>query len=143
MILNSGSRPCFSGVMAGFLFSVLAASILGWLLARRVMAPVARLARQVRHRDQLLPVAPPLAPDYADDEVGQLAAAFDATLGYLRQALEARAFFYRGCQPRVTYAIDGDCLLLRATRGNRRTDRARSVSSCIKLRTPDQKSRNW
>lgn len=86
-------QALYSGVLAGSLFSILAASILGWLLARRVMAPVARLARQVRHRDQLLPVAPPLAPDYADDEVGQLAAAFDATLGYLRQALERERFF--------------------------------------------------
>lgn len=82
-----------AGVLAGFGFSVLAASVLGWLLARRVMAPVARLARQVRHRDQLLPLAPALAPAYADDEVGQLAAAFDSTLGYLRQALERERFF--------------------------------------------------
>lgn len=33
------------------------------------MAPVVRLARQVRHRDQLLGLAPPLAPDYAADEI--------------------------------------------------------------------------
>nr|BFE94819.1 hypothetical protein GCM10020185_53550 [Pseudomonas brassicacearum subsp. brassicacearum] len=57
------------------------------------MAPVVRLARQVRHRDQLLGLAPPLAPDYAADEVGELAVAFDATLGRLRQALTRERLF--------------------------------------------------
>lgn len=80
-------------VVAGFLFSVLLAIFLGWLLARRVLAPVARLARQVRHRDQLLALAPPLAPDYVPDEVGQLAVAFDETLSQLRQALRREQMF--------------------------------------------------
>jgi hypothetical protein len=31
------------------------------------MAPVIRLAGQVRHRDQLIALAPALHPDYADD----------------------------------------------------------------------------
>ncbi|MCQ4346006.1 HAMP domain-containing histidine kinase [Pseudomonas stutzeri] len=80
-------------VATGFLFSLLLAALLGWLLARRVMSPVIRLARQVRHRDQLLALAPPLAPDYVPDEVGQLAAAFDSTLSQLRQALEREQLF--------------------------------------------------
>lgn len=58
------------------------------MLARKVMEPVVRLARQVRHREQLLGLAPPLAPDYANDEVGELAASFDETLGRLRDALK-------------------------------------------------------
>ena len=57
------------------------------------MAPVSRLAQQVRHRDQLLPTAPPLAPEYPDDEVGQLASAFDGTLGQLRHSLERERLF--------------------------------------------------
>jgi signal transduction histidine kinase len=52
-----------------------------------------RLARQVRHRDQLLGLAPPLAPDYAADEVGELAVAFDATLGRLRDTLTRERLF--------------------------------------------------
>lgn len=83
----------FSVVLAGFLLSVLAAWGLGWLLARRVMAPVIRLANQVRHRDQLHPLAPALASDYPDDEVGHLAAAFDGTLGQLRRTLEREQLF--------------------------------------------------
>lgn len=86
-------RVWFNVVLAGFLLSVLGAWGLGWIMARKVMLPVSRLAQQVRHRDQLLPVAPPLAPDYADDEVGQLAAAFDSTLGHLREALERERLF--------------------------------------------------
>jgi len=86
-------RVLFAVVLVGFVLSLALAVFLGWVLARRVMAPVVRLARQVRHRDQLLGLAPPLAPDYAADEVGELAVAFDATLGRLRQALSRERLF--------------------------------------------------
>ncbi|UZE22552.1 HAMP domain-containing histidine kinase [Pseudomonas sp. B21-056] len=86
-------RVLFAVVLVGFVLSLALAVFLGWILARRVMAPVVRLARQVRHRDQLLGLAPPLAPDYAADEVGELAVAFDATLGRLRQALTRERLF--------------------------------------------------
>ncbi|AOE87274.1 sensor histidine kinase [Pseudomonas sp. TCU-HL1] len=80
-------------VMVGFGLSVLLALLLGWLLARKVIEPVVRLAGQVRHRDQLLGMAPPLAPDYAADEVGQLAQAFDDTLGRLHDVLNRERLF--------------------------------------------------
>jgi signal transduction histidine kinase len=80
-------RVLFAVVLVGFVLALALAIFLGWILARRVMAPVVRLARQVRHRDQLLGLAPPLAPDYAADEVGELAVAFDATLGRLRERM--------------------------------------------------------
>lgn len=83
----------FNVVLAGFALSVLGAWVLGGLMADRVMAPVSRLANQVRHRDQLHPLAPPLALQYPDDEVGHLAAAFDSTLGQLRQTLERERLF--------------------------------------------------
>lgn len=86
-------RILFAVVLVGFVLALALAVVLGWLLARRVMAPVVRLARQVRHRDQLLGLAPPLAPDYAADEVGELAVAFDATLGRLRDALTRERLF--------------------------------------------------
>jgi signal transduction histidine kinase len=86
-------RVLFAVVLVGFVLALALAVFLGWILARRVMAPVVRLARQVRHRDQLLGLAPPLAPDYAADEVGELATAFDATLGRLRQALTRERLF--------------------------------------------------
>lgn len=80
-------------VMVGFVLSVLLALLLGWVLARKVIEPVVRLAGQVRHRDQLLGMAPPLAPDYAADEVGQLAQAFDDTLGRLHDVLHRERLF--------------------------------------------------
>ncbi len=83
----------FNVVLAGFLLSVLGAWALGRLMANRVLEPVSRLANQVRHRDQLHPLAPPLALQYPDDEVGHLAAAFDSTLGQLRQTLERERLF--------------------------------------------------
>ncbi|MPQ69027.1 MULTISPECIES: sensor histidine kinase [Pseudomonas] len=86
-------RVLFAVVLVGFVLALALAVFLGWILARRVMAPVVRLARQVRHRDQLLGLAPSLAPDYAADEVGELAVAFDATLGRLRDALTRERLF--------------------------------------------------
>ncbi|WP_313116550.1 sensor histidine kinase [Ectopseudomonas guguanensis] len=86
-------KALFNVVLAGFLLTVIAAWGLGLITASKVMAPVSRLAQQVRHRDQLHPLAPPLAPDYPNDEVGQLAAAFDSTLGQVRQSLERERLF--------------------------------------------------
>ncbi len=83
----------FGVVLIGFILSVLMAILLGRLLASRVMAPVSRLASQVRHRDQLLEMAPVLANDYARDEVGALAGSFDETLGRLRAALSREKLF--------------------------------------------------
>lgn len=80
-------------ITCGFIGSLLLAALLGRLLARRVMEPVIRLASQVRHRDQQLAAAPPLAPDYAPDEVGQLAYAFDETFSQLRAALSRERLF--------------------------------------------------
>lgn len=77
----------------GFVLSVLAALLIGALTARKVIAPVIRLAGQVRHRDQLLSLAPPLATDYPPNEVGQLAQAFDNTLNQLRAALDRERLF--------------------------------------------------
>ncbi|MDH1263346.1 HAMP domain-containing sensor histidine kinase [Pseudomonas sp. GD03944] len=83
----------FNVVLAGFLLTVIGAWGLGLVMARKVMAPISRLAQQVRHRDQLHPLAPPLAPQYPEDEVGQLADAFDSTLGQVRQSLERERLF--------------------------------------------------
>ncbi|MGF6513707.1 signal transduction histidine kinase [Pseudomonas sp. BT76 TE3572] len=91
--LEQRERMLFAVVMVSFVLSILLAILLGRLLARRVMAPVIRLARQVRHRDQLLDLASPLRPDYAADEVGELAQSFDQTLGRLRAALGREKLF--------------------------------------------------
>jgi signal transduction histidine kinase len=103
------------------------------------MAPVIRLARQVRHRDQLLGLAPPLAPDYAADEVGQLAVAFDDTLGRLRDAL-TRAAVHQRRQPRAAHAVDGAGHLLRAADGKPGLDaRARSQVERIARATEEMR----
>lgn len=83
----------FAVVLVGFLISLGLSGLLGWLLARKVIEPVVRLSSQVRHPDQLLDRAPSLAPDYAADEVGQLAESFDTTLGLLRRALARERLF--------------------------------------------------
>lgn len=86
-------RALFNVVLAGFLLAVIGSWGLGLITARRVMTPISRLAHQVRHRDHLHPLAPPLAPEYSNDEIGQLAAAFDSTIGQIRQSLERERLF--------------------------------------------------
>lgn len=81
-------------VVAGaFLFAVALALLIGRLTVRRVIDPVIRLAGQVRGRDSMHGLAPPLAPEYGDDELGQLAGAFDQAFGQLRRAIERERLF--------------------------------------------------
>jgi signal transduction histidine kinase len=91
--LEQREHLLFIVVIVGFILSILLAIVLGRLLARRVMAPVIRLAQQVRHRDQLIELAPPMHPEYAADEVGALALSFDQTLGRLRETLSREKLF--------------------------------------------------
>ncbi|TNE93873.1 MAG: HAMP domain-containing histidine kinase [Gammaproteobacteria bacterium] len=86
-------QTLYGAVVLGFFLSVVAAWILGQWMARKVMAPVTRLAHQVRYRDQIHPASPPLALDYPDDEVGHLAAAFDNALDKLLLALSRERLF--------------------------------------------------
>ncbi len=129
-------RVLFAVVLVGFVLSLALAVFLGWVLARKVMAPVVRLARQVRHRDQLLGLAPPLAPDYAADEVGELAVAFDATLGRLRQALSRERLFTSDVShelrtPLMVLASSCELLLENPGIDQRGRDSGRANRSCL------------
>lgn len=126
-------------VLAVFL-SVLIAWSLGRLVARRVIAPVSRLAGQVQHREQLLPLAPPLASDYPPDEVGRLAAAFDATLDKLRQALQRERLFTSDVSHELRtplMVIESSCeLMLEQGLGDARQETTvrRILASCVEMR---------
>lgn len=80
-------------VIGGFLLAVALAWLIGRLTVRRVIDPVIRLAGQVRGRDQMVALAPPLAADYGDDELGQLAMAFDLAFSQLRLAIDRERLF--------------------------------------------------
>jgi signal transduction histidine kinase len=127
-------------VLSAFALSILIAWLIGTLMARRVIAPVIRLAGQVRHREQLLPLAPALAADYASDEVGQLAAAFDETLGKLRQALERERLFASDVShelrtPLMVIASTCDLLLAQGIADPHQHDKIRRMRvSCEEMR---------
>jgi len=75
-------------LIAGALITTLVSAGIGWLLAGRVVAPVAELARRVsaaRPEDE----AHDVANGFSDDEIGKLAHVFD---GYLKRM---RAFIDR------------------------------------------------
>lgn len=137
---ESRERSTFIIVWAGFVFSVAIAYAFGMVMARRVIAPVVRLAGQVQHRDQLLPLAPPLAADYADDEVGQLAQAFDKTLGQLRQALQRETLFTSDVShelrtPLMAIASSCELLLEELPPGTREHEQLlRLQKSCAEMR---------
>lgn len=80
-------------VTGGFLLAIALALLIGRLTVRRVIDPVIRLAGQVRGRDQMVALAPPLAADYSDDELGQLAMAFDLAFSQLRVAIDRERLF--------------------------------------------------
>ncbi len=126
-------------IAIAFVISMLSAWGLGLLMARRVIAPVIRLSEQVQHREQLLTAAPPLAAGYAPDEVGLLAAAFDATLGELRQALERERFFTSDVShelrtPLMVIASSCDLLLARGIADPRQQVQVRRIqASCTEM----------
>ncbi|MDR3055571.1 MAG: HAMP domain-containing histidine kinase [Zoogloeaceae bacterium] len=86
-------RNIFKLLFAGFLLTVAGAWGLGRLTAKRVMAPVSRLAEEVRQRESLRTSTTPLAEHYANDEIGRLAEAFDTSLQRLGEALERERLF--------------------------------------------------
>ncbi|MDR2881204.1 MAG: HAMP domain-containing histidine kinase [Azoarcus sp.] len=79
-------------LLVSLLAAVFGSFILGRLMARRVILPVSQLAGQVRGLSAYLPVTP-LAEGYVDDEVGQLARAFDEVFARLRFSIEKERLF--------------------------------------------------
>lgn len=82
-------------VFLGFVVSLIFAYVLGKLLANRILAPVIKLARQVsqislsQNKQQISN----FDKQYADDEIGQLAATFARAFADLHQALERERLF--------------------------------------------------
>lgn len=85
----------FKWTFIGFILSVFLAGFVGLLLSHKLISPIVQLAREVLARN---PTAKsiafePLVGKYANDEVGQLAEAFDKTLLQLNQALVRERLF--------------------------------------------------
>lgn len=78
--------------VSGLAGSLALAFVLGILATRRLLRPLSRLAAQVNTRGAQPPQTR-LAEDYPPDEIGQLAAAFDATYNQLEQALRREQLF--------------------------------------------------
>ncbi|AND69801.1 histidine kinase [Dyella thiooxydans] len=76
----------FSVIGAVFLFGLLSLAIGLWL-SRKVLKPVSQLAQRLREFRRL-GKAEPLAPEFADDEVGELAQALDDYAARLTSMVE-------------------------------------------------------
>jgi signal transduction histidine kinase len=82
-----------TAIYGGFALSIMISFVLGLFMAKQVIAPVRKLTRQVADRKNVRDGLPPLSSEYADDEVGALARAFDATITRLQQALQRETLF--------------------------------------------------
>jgi signal transduction histidine kinase len=80
-------------VLGSFFLSVMVSFVLGLFMAKQVIAPVRKLTSQVADRENAREGLPALSSEYADDEVGALARAFDATITRLHQALQRETLF--------------------------------------------------
>ncbi len=80
-------------IATGFLSSIFVALLLGVLTVKKIIAPVRRLTHQVRHLEELSNTVEPLSDEYPDDEVGELAEAFDRVFGMLNEALQRETLF--------------------------------------------------
>lgn len=77
---------------AGVLLATMLAGVLGWRLSRVVVAPVARLAREIQALEPGRP-EPPLAQRFRDVDLGIIAAAFDAYARRLAEFVERERAF--------------------------------------------------
>ncbi|UYZ85055.1 HAMP domain-containing histidine kinase [Entomomonas sp. E2T0] len=108
-------------VFLGFIGSLIVSLILGKLLANHILAPIIKLADQVDKiscsENKVINVT--LNNQYAHDEVGQLAAAFDRAFGELQSALERERLFTSDVShelrtPLMVIATSCELLLLEA-----------------------------
>ena len=83
----------YNVVAGGVLLAIALAYLIGRLTVRRVIDPVIRLAAAVRSHEPAPGAARPLATAYGDDELGQLAQAFDQAFSELQAALERERLF--------------------------------------------------
>jgi signal transduction histidine kinase len=83
-------------IFAALLFGIAATALLsaagGWWLAGRVISPVGELARRVRERDAA-DLETPFAEGLPEDEVGELAHAFERYLARMRAFVERERAF--------------------------------------------------
>ena len=80
-------------VVASFLCSVVVAWLLGWVVARRAISPLIHLSDQVRKSSPGNPFNANLSNEYPNDEVGDLAIAFDSAMSEIVQLLKREQLF--------------------------------------------------
>ncbi len=90
---ENGESLLHTAIFSGFALSIASSFVLGLFMVKQVIAPLRKLTRQVVEREDGRTVLPPFSADYADDEVGALARAFDGTIGRLQQALQRETLF--------------------------------------------------
>lgn len=80
-------------IIFGFFLSLICSWILGKKIVAAAIEPVIRLSNQVSSQSRLLNKKFILSDEYANDEVGQLAAAFDHLTDKFRETLERERLF--------------------------------------------------
>ena len=86
-------RNVFIALKSGFLLTVFLGGLMGWWLARQIIAPVIQLSEAFARREQqpLADMEPPT--QFSDDEIGQLAHAFEHAYAKVKEALWRERLF--------------------------------------------------
>ena len=77
----------------GLVMSIICAWLLAMSVVQKVISPLVLLSRKVQEIDEIDANATPLAPDFAEDEVGLLAQSFDSLIGRYKDALYREQLF--------------------------------------------------
>lgn len=119
-------------VVASFLCSVVIAWFLGWIVARRAIYPLIHLSAQVRKSSANNPFNTNLANEYPNDEVGELAAAFDEAMNKIVLLLRREQLFASDVSHELRtplMIIASSCELLRSSAlGERQAEQVQRIT---------------
>jgi signal transduction histidine kinase len=86
-------RKLFIALKSGFLLTILLGILVGWLLARQIIAPIIKLSNAFSQRTFDAIYHAPIVNNFPDDEIGDLAQAFEDAYAKLKDALWRERLF--------------------------------------------------
>jgi signal transduction histidine kinase len=86
-------RNLFIALKSGLLLIVLLGGLVGWLLARQILAPIVKLSKVFTQRKQQSLHETAFAEKFSNDEIGSLAQAFEDTYTKVKDALWRERLF--------------------------------------------------
>jgi signal transduction histidine kinase len=118
-------KNLFIALKSGLLLIVLLGGLVGWLLARQILAPIVKLSEVFAQRKQLSLHETAMTEKFSNDEIGSLAQAFEDTYTKVRDALWRERLFTSDVSHEFRSAlmiISSSCELLLQDKVNKDAD---------------------